>query len=56
MLFPDNDLTKGHMADEIFNRSEWGHMPYYPQFNKNPSRVGQGQWRLRAMRRLQSMF
>jgi len=33
---PDNDMTKGHMADEIYKSVRMGHMPYYPQFNKNP--------------------
>jgi len=33
---PDNNMTKGHMADEIFKSVRMGHMPFYPQFNKNP--------------------
>jgi nitrate reductase alpha subunit len=33
---PDNDMTKGHMADDIYKSVRMGHMSYYPQFNKNP--------------------
>jgi nitrate reductase alpha subunit len=36
---PDNDMTKGHMADEIYKSVRMGHMPYYPQFNKNPLEI-----------------
>ncbi len=32
---PDNDMTKNHMADDIFKSVRMGWMPYYPQFNKN---------------------
>ncbi len=32
---PDNDMTKGHMADEIYKSVRMGWMPYYPQFNQN---------------------
>ncbi len=33
---PDNEMTSGHMADEIYKSVRMGHMSYYPQFNKNP--------------------
>ena len=38
---PDNDMTKGHMADEIYKSVRMGHMPYYPQFNKNPLEIAE---------------
>ncbi len=33
---PNNEMTQGHMADEIYKSVRMGHMSYYPQFNKNP--------------------
>jgi len=33
---PKNEMTQGHMADEIYKSVRMGHMSYYPQFNKNP--------------------
>ncbi len=38
---PDNEMTKGHMADEIYKSVRMGHMPYYPQFNKNPLEIAE---------------
>ncbi|MCK4442381.1 MAG: nitrate reductase subunit alpha, partial [Sulfurovaceae bacterium] len=33
---PDNELTRNHMADDIYKSVRMGHMPFYPQFNENP--------------------
>jgi len=33
---PDNKMTRGHMADDIYKSVRMGHMPFYPQFDKNP--------------------
>jgi nitrate reductase alpha subunit len=33
---PDNKMTRGHMADDIYKSVRMGHMPFYPQFDKSP--------------------
>ena len=33
---PDNELTRNHMADDIYKSVRMGHMPFYPQFSENP--------------------
>ncbi len=33
---PDNEVTRSHCADLIFQSVRMGWMPYYPQFNENP--------------------
>ncbi len=38
---PQNEMTQGHMADEIYKSVRMGHMSYYPQFNKNPLDLAQ---------------
>lgn len=37
---PDNELTRGHMADHIFQAVRMGWMPFYPQFKQNTLRLG----------------
>ena len=32
---PDNDMTKQHMADQIYKSVRMGWMPHYPQFKQN---------------------
>ena len=32
---PENEWTKGHLADKIFKAVRMGWMPFFPQFNKN---------------------
>jgi nitrate reductase alpha subunit len=32
---PENDLTKGHLADLIYKSVRMGWMPFYPQFDQN---------------------
>ncbi len=32
---PDNEMTRGHMADQIFKSVRMGWMPYFPQFKQN---------------------
>jgi nitrate reductase alpha subunit len=32
---PDNDLTRRHTADQIYQAVRMGWMPFYPQFNEN---------------------
>ncbi|GBD88281.1 respiratory nitrate reductase 1 alpha chain [bacterium BMS3Abin03] len=32
---PENEFTKGHLADKIFKSVRMGWMPFYPQFNEN---------------------
>ena len=32
---PDNELTRQHTADSIFQSVRMGHMPFYPQFEQN---------------------
>ena len=38
---PDNKFTRGHMADDIYKSVRMGHMPFYPQFNKNSLELAQ---------------
>lgn len=38
---PDNEMTKGHMADHIFKSVRMGWMPYYPQFKQNTLNLSQ---------------
>jgi len=33
---PENEWTRGHMADLIFKAVRMGWMPFYPQFDRNP--------------------
>ncbi len=33
---PDNEMTRNHMADDIYKSVRMGHMPFYPQFSENP--------------------
>ena len=37
---PDNDWTKQHTADQIFQSVRMGWMPYYPQFKQNTLELG----------------
>jgi len=32
---PDNKFTRNHTADDIYKSVRMGHMPFYPQFDKN---------------------
>ncbi|MBI4406032.1 MAG: nitrate reductase subunit alpha [Deltaproteobacteria bacterium] len=37
---PDNRLTRGHMADQIFKAVRMGWMPFFPQFKQNSLELG----------------
>jgi nitrate reductase alpha subunit len=37
---PDNPMTRGHMADQIYRAVRMGWMPHYPQFKQNTLELG----------------